>query len=132
MRFPELIFGIITLILIGYTIGNIAGYKREKKLRPLIRSIIMSAMLMGFSWIWFVPTYVGQKGENAVCKFRFQVFEFERHDYGTIADWFVVLRPKKYGTVQFYKKIGGWKEYFGIKKVEHQTYREYFGKESDY
>ena len=29
----------------------------------------------------------------------------------------------------FYKKIGGWEEYFGFKKAEYQTYEEYFGKE---
>ncbi|WP_282079391.1 hypothetical protein [Aquimarina algiphila] len=132
--FPELIFGIIALILVRYTIWNIKVYMRKKNLKRLIRNIILSIMIVGFSWIWFVPIHVGQIGESPVCKFRFQVFEYEVHDYsgyGNIQDLLIRTVPVKYGAFDFYKKIGGWKEYFGLKKAEYQTYEEYFGKEAE-
>ncbi len=134
MMFPELIFGIIALILVRYTIWNIKVYMRKKNLKRLIRNIILSIMIVGFSWIWFVPIHVGQIGESPVCKFRFQVFEYEVHDYsgyGNIQDLLIRTVPVKYGAFDFYKKIGGWKEYFGLKKAEYQTYEEYFGKEAE-
>ncbi|WP_282089569.1 hypothetical protein [Aquimarina algiphila] len=134
MMFPELIFGIIALILVRHTIWNIKVYMRKKNLKRLIRNIILSIMIVGFSWIWFVPIHVGQIGESPVCKFRFQVFEYEVHDYsgyGNIQDLLIRTVPVKYGAFDFYKKIGGWKEYFGLKKAEYQTYEEYFGKEAE-
>ncbi|WP_160114310.1 hypothetical protein [Aquimarina sp. AU119] len=134
MMFPELIFGIIALILVRHTIWNIKVYMRKKNLKRLIRNIILSIMIVGFSWIWFVPIHVGQIGESPVCKFRFQVFEYEVHDYsgyGNIQDLLIRTVPVKYGAFDFYKKIGGWKEYFGLKKEEYQTYEEYFGKEAE-
>ncbi|WP_271784856.1 hypothetical protein [Aquimarina algiphila] len=103
-------------------------------MRRLTLKIIISALVIGFSWIWFVPIHVGQIGESPVCKFRFQVFEYEVHDYsgyGNIQDLLIRTVPVKYGAFDFYKKIGGWKEYFGLKKAEYQTYEEYFGKEAE-
>jgi len=126
MRFPELIFGIIVLVLIGYLI-----WSSKKNNKRFLLKIIMSVLIVAFSWIWFIPTYVGQRGENAVCKFRFQVIEYDADDYGygTWKGYFFDLKPSKYGTLVLRERVGGWKEYFGFKKAQYQTYEEYFGKE---
>ncbi|TPN82878.1 hypothetical protein [Aquimarina algicola] len=134
MEFPKIIFIIIVLIITGYIIWNIKIYKRKKNSKGLIRNMILSILIVGFSWIWFVPVYVGQWGESPVCKFRFQVFVYETHSYsgyGDIQDILIKTRPRKYGMRDFYKKIGGWKEYFGLQKSDYQTYEEYFGKETE-
>ncbi len=119
MMFPELIFGIIALILVRHTIWNIKVYMRKKNLKRLIRNIILSIMIVGFSWIWFVPIHVGQIGESPVCKFRFQVFEYEVHDYsgyGNIQDLLIRTVPVKYRAFDFYKKNRWLERIFWIKK----------------
>lgn len=134
MEMPELIFVFITVILIGYLIWGIKICKRTKNLKRLIVKGIVSILIIGFSWIWFVPMYVGQRGESPVCKFRFQVFEYDSHDYsgyGNFSDLFFKTIPNKYGTIDFYRKIGGVKEYFGLKSFEFQTEEQYFGKEKE-
>lgn len=111
---------------------SLKAHKRKRNLKKLIQKILILALIISFSWIWFVPFYVGQRGELAVCKFRFQVLEFDHHDYngyGDLTDLFIELQPKEYGQTVFYEKIGGWKEYFGFKKAHYQTYEAYFGKE---
>lgn len=93
--------------------------------------IIISVIILGFSWIWFVPIHIGQRGELPVCKFRFQVFEYDTHDYsghGNIDDLFFKSIPEKYGMIDLYTKIGGWEEYFGLKSFEYETDEQYFGK----
>lgn len=118
IKIPEILFGIITLLLVGYWVRNLF-FKKTHFIKQGYK-IILSVLTIGLSWIWFVPVHVGYIGEVAVCKFRFQVLEFDRHDYGgygELTDLFIDLRPNKYGTAIFYKKIGGWKEYFGLKKT---------------
>lgn len=132
MQMPELIFVFITLILFIFLIWSIKRFKQTKDIKRLTSKIILSVLIIGFSWIWFVPIYIGQRGESPVCKFRFQVFEYDSHDYsgyGNFLDLFVKSIPKKYGTIVFYRKIGGTKEYFGLKSFEYQTKEQYFGKE---
>lgn len=134
MRFPELIFGFITIGLIGFLIWSLRVYKRKKNLKKLMLKILISILIIGFSWIWFVPIYIGQNGESPVCKFRFQVFVYETHDYsghGDFRDLLIRPIPVKYGSRDFHRKIGGWKEYFGLKKAEYQTYEEYFEKKKN-
>ncbi len=134
MERPELIFVFITLALIVYLIWSIKSYKRTKDIKRLVSKIMLSILIIGFSWIWFVPIYIGQRGESPVCKFRFQVFEYDSHDYsgyGNFSDLFVKTLPIKYGTIVFYRKIGGMKEYFGLKSFEYQTEEQYFGKEKE-
>lgn len=61
------------------------------------------------------------KGESPVCKFRFQVFLCDWHDYGgdgDMNDWFFRLEPKKYGRLDVYQRVGGWQEYFGFKDID--------------
>lgn len=122
MRIPDLIFILITLVLIGYLMWSLRKRKVKVALKVKISKIIISALIIGFSWIWFIPIYIGQSGESPVCKFRFQVFEYETHDYsghGDLKDIFIRPIPRKYGTMDFHRKIGGWKEYFGFIKAEY-------------
>ncbi len=134
MQFPESIFGIIVMILVGYTIRNFKIYQSKKNSKRLMGKIFLSIMLIGLSWIWFVPMHVGQIGESPVCKFRFQVYQYDVHDYsgyGDIQDVLIRTKPAKYGTIHLQSKIGGWKEYFGLNRAEYQTDEEYFGKETE-
>ena len=64
MIFPELIFGFITISLIGFLIWGIRVHKKERNVKKLVLKIFISALIIGFSWIWFVPVYLGQSGES--------------------------------------------------------------------
>ena len=132
MEFPELIFIFIFFIVVGYLIWNIKNHRQKNNFKKLIRNTTISMLIIGFSWIWFVPIYIGQRGESPVCKFRFQVFEYNSHDYsgyGNFSDLFIKTFPNKYGSIEFHSKIGGVKEYFGLKSFEYETEEQYFGKE---
>ncbi len=73
--------------------------------------------------MWFVPIDIGWKNELLpVCKFRFQIFEYDTHDYsghGDFNDLFLSIKPKKYGMMDIHRKVGGWKEYFGLNSLEN-------------
>ncbi len=89
-----------------------------------------------FCYLWFLPSYAGQRGESTVTKFRFQVYETDSHDYGEsylLESLFCFhwAQCGKYGTMAFYERVGGWQEYLGLKDFEHQSYEEYFGKEQE-
>lgn len=134
MQIPQIFFLIIAILLVVFIIISIVRFKYNRNYRSLIFKLIILILLLGFSWIWFIPMYVGQRSELAVCKFRFQVFEYDTHDYGygNWNDHFFRMIPHKYGSIVFHSKIGGWKEYFGLKKFEYKTYKEYFGEEKDW
>ncbi len=135
MIFPQLIFIVIALTLIVYFIWSIKKFKSKKNLKQLLLKAIILILIAGFSWIWFVPMNAGQRGEAPICKFRFQVFIYEVHDYGGYGDFqdiYIKTIPAKYGERDFYEKIGGWKEYFGIKSIEYQTREEYLGKDINF
>lgn len=81
MRSPELIFIITSIIIIvGYLVWAMIKYRRYKNFNRLMQKVIISILIISFSWIWFVPMYIGQRGESPACKFRFQVFEYDEHD----------------------------------------------------
>ncbi|OEK09808.1 hypothetical protein A8C32_09865 [Flavivirga aquatica] len=129
MRYPELIFVFICLVLIGYLVSLVFKFRKQKNVKPLIKGIIISVLIIAFSFIWFVPIYVGQKGEAPVCKFRFKAYSFESDDYGgygTFNDLFFKIMPNEYGTMYFITEEGGWKEYFGLKTFEYQRGEAYF------
>ena len=79
--------------------------------------------------IWLVPIHIGWYKEMPYCIFRFQVFEYQQHDYGetTWQGIFIQLHPKKYGTYVFLKKIGGVKAYFGIEDLPYELSKECCG-----
>ena len=80
---------------------------------------------MAFSYIWFVPIDIGWKNDLLpVCKFRFQIFQYDEHDYsvyGDFNDLFLSLEPKKYGMMDIFKKVGGWQEYFELTNIDNLT-----------
>ena len=87
----------------------------------MMKKLVLYLLLLGFLFIWFVPMNIGWRGESSVCKFRFQVFECDWHDYGgngDFYDWLISAKPEKYGTLVLYDKIGGWQEYFGLKAID--------------
>lgn len=120
MQIPEIIFAIIVLI----TIVAFFILKKKKKLR--FTQIIIGLLLLVFSYIWFIPIHIGYIGEAAICKFRFQVFWCDGHDYGgygDMSDIFIKPMPQKYGRSFFYKRLGGWQEYFGLKNIDEKKYQ---------
>jgi hypothetical protein len=131
MEYPQLIFVFICLILTVYIIRVFIKFKKHKNIRQLIKKTTLSTLIIVFSFIWFVPIYVGQIGESPVCRFRFKIYTFESDDYGgygTFNDLFFKVRPNEYGTMYFIAEEGGWQEYFGLKTFKYQTKEEYFEK----
>ncbi|WP_271785422.1 hypothetical protein, partial [Aquimarina algiphila] len=119
-------------ILITYLVWSfVFFFKSKRKRNHLLQKLLLVLCITIFNYIWFIPIEIGWRGELPVCKFRFQVFEYDTHDYsghGDFKDLFFRSTPKKYGMIDIHEKIGGWKEYFGLKSFEYDTNEEYFGK----
>lgn len=94
----------------------------RKSKRHIIKITVVILFLNTFSALWFIPVHIGYRGEMAVCKFRFQVYEYDCHGYGSshiIDNMFCYNREDcgKYGCMIFYKKVGDWKTYFGFNEL---------------
>ncbi len=123
MLYPEIIFEFIIVIIVIYISKSVTILKKDKQIRKFILKMTLLLLITGFSWIWFVPRHVGENGESSVCTFRFQVFLYDTHDYsgyGNMSDLFFNPIPNKYGRMVFYKKIGGYQEYFKLKSLEYK------------
>lgn len=124
MRIPETIFGIIVLITLSFLIWSYRKSKTNRSYTLFYIKLGVGILILGLSWGWFVPMHVGQRGEVPVCKFRFQVFEYTIHDYGgygNFNDLFFKSKPNKYGSMSFYKRIGGLNEYVGLKDFQEKN-----------
>ena len=115
MEVPQLIFGIIGLIVLIFLILSIKKFRFNRKIKRLILKLSFSFLILVFSWIWFIPMHIGWNGEIPICRFRFQVFEYSSDDYGSIGEIrsnIFDYRPSRYGRTYIEKRIGGLKEYF--------------------
>ena len=122
--YPKYVVGLPPHLTIYFSILIISLYVLFINFKKrLIKTTLILLAINIFSLIWFIPFDVKQEGEVSVCKFRFQVYEYNVHDYGTshILDTIFCYdrsKCKKYGSLVFYDKIGGWKEYFGLKSFK--------------
>ena len=112
-------FSIIILSL--YSL--ILSLKKSRRTLLNVTFIILTVNIL--STIWFIPFHIGYRGEVAICKFRFQVYEYDCHDYGSshILDNIVCYNREmcgKYGCTVFYNRVGKWKEYFGMQKLNFE------------
>ena len=124
MMYPELIFVFIFFLITAYFIYTIIKYRKQRKIRTLLIKTISSILIIGFSFIWFMPIHIGQIGESQLCKFRFKIYSYYFHDYGgygTFKDLFFKIMPNKYGDMDFITEQGGIKEYFGMKPLKKKT-----------
>lgn len=88
-------------------------------MKSWIKKISLVLLMLSFCIIWFVPFHIGWYREMPYCKFRFQVFSYQTHDYGS-TDWqdrLLRMRPNKYDAYYFHKKVGGIKTYFGLEPL---------------
>lgn len=85
---------------------------RSKRILAVLITIV-------FCIIWFVPIPIGWHGEVPYCRFRFQVFEYQQHDYNQTSwkDIFFRTQPHKYFSFEFTEKVGGAKTYFGLESL---------------
>lgn len=120
----EIVFGIAAGLLVVLIPLTLINRKRKERRRKLILASSL-ILFLSLCWAWFVPVEVGRKGESSICKFRFQVFLSDTHDYngdGDWSDWLFLYdydnSSSKYGSIDFQKKIGGTSEYFGLKEIE--------------
>ena len=91
----------------------------KKKVYISMILIFISLFLIGF----YQPIHAGWCGEKPVLKFRFQVAEYDAHDYGRtiLTEAFFeidVNKIDKYGSLTWFYRVGGLKEYFGIAKIK--------------
>lgn len=117
--FFSLISGLLLLLIVLFVV-----FRRRKKCRTAIILTFFSLSFLSVCWGWFIPIRIGQKGESSLCKFRFQVYIYDTHDYGgdgELSDWlFLYYYDKsnaKYGSIDFGNRIGGANEYFGLKEI---------------
>ncbi len=71
---------------------------------------------------YFVPMHIGWCGERPVARFRFQVFEYDTHAYGSSDPWAVLFQWNaqtmgKYGPYVFDNRLGGVAAYLGLAQV---------------
>ncbi|MCL5247790.1 hypothetical protein M4I21_18430 [Cellulophaga sp. 20_2_10] len=106
-----------------YLVWILVLFISKNKRSHFLKKVLFIFALIGFSYIWFVPIEIGWKNDLLpVCKFRFQIFEYDTHDYsgyGNFNDLLFSLEPKKYGMIDIHKKIGSWQEYFEFNTVEN-------------
>ncbi len=100
------------------------GFRKQKDNKQVIIKMVLSILILGFSFIWFIPMYIGDLGESPVCKFRFKVYTYYCHDYsgyGTFNDLIFRFKPNKYGDIDFVTQQGGIQEYFGFKPLKNEV-----------
>lgn len=93
------------------------------------KRILLLILIFAFSIIWFIPIHIGWYREMPYCMFRFQVFKYQQHDYNQSSwkDIFIRMRPHKYGSFEFYEKVGGIKAYFGLEPLPYKLTKECCG-----
>ena len=122
MENPESIFAVISVLVLSCVVYRLTRILRAKEKNKLIGlEILISLLVVGFAWIWFVPIELGFKDQSSVCKFRLQVFLCDWHDYGgygNIEDLIIRLEPDKYGRLVLYERVGGWQAYLGLEDID--------------
>jgi hypothetical protein len=129
MEHPILLFFVLLLFLIVYCIKTIIQGIQTKNWLRLCLKIFLTAILIGFSYIWFVPIQAGWDRESPITKFRFQVFITDTDHYSlpsSIQNVLFEYRPSRYGWMHLGDKVGGWEEYFNLKPLNifDETYQK--------
>lgn len=119
----EIFCSVIGVLLLLLTI-LFAVYRKNKKKKHKITFVFCLLLVFCFCWGWFVPIELGEKGEAYYCKFRFQIYSYDTHDYngdGELIDWLFLYNydnsHSKYGSIHFQSREGGVQEYFGFKEI---------------
>ncbi|GGW76075.1 hypothetical protein DFQ11_1392 [Winogradskyella epiphytica] len=96
------------------------------RVRKNIKRLLSSILILALAIIWFVPIHIGWYREMPYCMFRFQVFEYQQHDYNQTnwKDIFIRMRPNKYGSFDFHERVGGMKAYFRLERLTYQLTKE--------
>lgn len=118
--FFSIVCGLLLLLVLLFVV-----FRKRKRIRVRVILAFCSLIVVSFCWGWFIPVRIGQKGESSICKFRFQVYIYDTHAYngdGEVSDWLFLYyydnSYSKYGSMAFYKRLGGAEAYFGLKEIE--------------